>query len=65
MIPTTEPGRCRFGDNSRVAVHILLDRGCACFPDDREQWLCAQHWVNCEPIGSSEYATDSPPWPPE
>lgn len=59
----TNPPPCRFGDNMPAAVHVLLNRGCVCHPNDRDQWLCAQHAINAEPLGSMTLAPDSPPWP--
>ena len=45
--------QCRFCHHGAVAVFTLSD-GCACFPDDREQALCAQHIVRASPLGSME-----------
>jgi hypothetical protein len=42
---------CRFGDGPAV-VHVALDKGCVCFRDDREQWLCWHHRHKSTPIGS-------------
>jgi hypothetical protein len=42
---------CRFCDTPAVA-HYALSKGCACYPDDREQDLCAQHEYKVEPIGT-------------
>lgn len=44
-------GPCRF-DGSPAVVRVEMDEGCVCFPDDREQLLCAQHAINSEPLGS-------------
>jgi hypothetical protein len=43
--------QCRFGDGPTV-VRVALDKGCVCFPGDREQALCAHHWYKSEPLGS-------------
>ena len=59
----TKQPRCRFGDTMPVAIHLIMPGGCACFPDDRDQWLCAQHAINSEPLAGSWPAPDSPPWP--
>jgi hypothetical protein len=42
---------CRFGDGPAV-VRVALDKGCVCYPDDREQWLCYHHRWKSTPIGS-------------
>lgn len=42
--------RCRFCSDPAV-VRVALDEGCACFPDDREQCLCDQHWLKATPLG--------------
>lgn len=42
---------CRFGDGAAV-VKVRLDKGCVCFPDDREQFLCAHHLYKSTPLGS-------------
>lgn len=44
---------CRLCDDKAVAL-VAMDAGCVCFPDDRAQWLCAQHLVISEPLGSFE-----------
>lgn len=44
---------CRFC-GSLAIVKVRLSHGCACYPLDREQWLCTQHWYKVEPIGSCE-----------
>lgn len=37
---------CRFGPRCQEAVvFVAVPEGCICFPDDREQWLCAQHYL--------------------
>lgn len=43
--------QCRFGDGE-AAVRVKMDKGCACYPDDREQLLCFHHASESEPIGS-------------
>lgn len=47
---------CRFGCPSpSVAVgRYTMDAGCLCYPDDREQDLCAQHVLRANPRGSME-----------
>jgi len=35
-------------------VRVALSKGCACYPDDREMALCAQHENRCSPIGTIE-----------
>jgi hypothetical protein len=42
---------CKFGCGP-AAVYVELSRGCVCFPDDREQFLCNQHWYKMEPLGT-------------
>lgn len=42
---------CRLcGD--RATVVCAMDRGCVCYPNDREQALCEQHFWKSEPLGS-------------
>lgn len=36
---------CRHGDGDRAVARFSTPQGCACFPEDREQDLCAQHIV--------------------
>jgi hypothetical protein len=31
-----------------------LEKGCFCYPDDRQQALCPQHYVKATPIGKME-----------
>lgn len=50
---------CRFSEGNPLhtdpaVFHVRLDRGCACYPNDREQWLCWQHFHKCGNIGSIE-----------
>lgn len=45
---------CRFGCAGEPVGLYRLSRGCVCYPDDREQWLCAQHAVRAEPLGEME-----------
>ena len=40
MESKTEP--CRHCGTPAVA-HVAVPEGCVVFPDDRDQWLCAQH----------------------
>ena len=37
-----------------ATVRIAVSKGCVCRPDDREQALCAQHYINCEPLEGCE-----------
>lgn len=49
------PTPCRFvhlGCRDKAAGRYTMDRGCACFPDDREQDLCTNHALQSEPLGS-------------
>ena len=48
---------CRFGDGPAVAIYAV-SKGCACYPHDREQALCAQHAVNAEPLGTMTLIKD-------
>lgn len=34
-----------------ATVLAEFQTGCVCRPDDKEQWLCEQHWEQSEPIG--------------
>jgi len=43
--------KCRFGCNDPPIVRVRLEAGCVCFPDDKEQLLCAQHLVCMTPLG--------------
>ncbi len=48
---------CRFavyGCPYEAVVKIELSDGCACFPEDHEQALCAQHLCNVSPRGSAK-----------
>jgi hypothetical protein len=46
---------CRFPGCPDEATYIcLMDKGCACYPNDRVQLLCAQHAHESEPLGSFE-----------
>jgi hypothetical protein len=49
--------KCRFCSASAIAKYAM-DRGCVCFPDDREQALCAQHIIRATPLGSMELLED-------
>jgi len=57
----SEPGyklesvkRCRFGCVATALYRVKLEKGCVCYPKDREQLLCRQHWQNLEPLGEAE-----------
>lgn len=45
--------QCRFGDGPAVARYHM-ERGCVCFPDDREQDLCAHHEYKSTPLGDMD-----------
>lgn len=45
--------RCRFNGHAPATVRAELSAGCVCFPDDREQFLCEQHWHQMEPLGDA------------
>lgn len=47
---------CRFC-NSPAEIAVELERGCYCFPDDRNQDLCMQHWIRLEPLGKAVAVT--------
>jgi hypothetical protein len=56
MVKTTDdakPFQCRICGDPAVAIY-RLERGCVCYPDDREQALCPQHAVRSEPLGDME-----------
>lgn len=40
---------CRFCGAPAVGVYAL-DKGCFCYPDDREQALCSQHVCRATPV---------------
>ena len=42
---------CRFGDHSPAVGRYKTPEGCVCYPDDREQDLCAQHIIKDGMIG--------------
>jgi hypothetical protein len=44
---------CRFpGCPDPASYRVEMDAGCACYPDDRVQLLCAHHAHESEPLGS-------------
>lgn len=51
MLILIPPPLCRFECGWAIARYAM-DAGCVCFPDDREQDLCAQHIVRSTPLGS-------------
>ncbi len=48
---------CRFGCGPAIAV-FAMDRGCVCYPDDRQQALCMQHIVRATPLGRMTVVRD-------
>lgn len=44
---------CRHGDGLLAVARFAMSEGCVCFPDDREQDLCAQHIVKWGIVGES------------
>jgi len=55
---------CRFGDGYTAVARYRFSDGCVCFPDDKEQDLCAQHASDSWPHGSMErILTYDPSWP--
>lgn len=42
---------CRFGDGAPALVAVYTPEGCVCFPEDRQQLLCPQHFVNFGMVG--------------
>jgi hypothetical protein len=54
---TTADVKCRFCTAPALARYAM-DRGFVCFPDDREQALCAQHIIRATPLGSMELLED-------
>lgn len=36
-----------------AVYRVELPGGCVCFPDEHEQFLCAQHWSRLEPLVSA------------
>ena len=46
--------QCRFEDGSPAVARLSTPRGCVCFPEDREQDLCAQHIVKWGIFGDAE-----------
>ena len=48
---------CRFC-SAKALGRFALDKGCLCYPDDREQDLCQQHVVRATPLGSMELLVD-------
>jgi len=49
--------QCRFTDGEAVA-RFALDKGCFCYPDDREQDLCLHHIVKATPLGGMKLIVD-------
>lgn len=41
-----EHPQCRFQHKSEgdAVIKVAVPQGCICYPDDREQWLCWQHY---------------------
>jgi hypothetical protein len=56
-VDEAKPVRCRICGDPPVAVY-RLERGCVCYPDDREQALCPQHAVRSEPLGDMDMIKD-------
>jgi len=52
-LPENLQMKCRFCPSMAVAI-VSLSNGCACYPHDREQALCLQHFVKASPLGSFE-----------
>lgn len=52
MTKEPKPVPCRFGCAEAV-YHVEVPGGCVCFPEDREQFLCAWHWQKLEPLVSA------------
>ena len=46
--------KCRFGCIATALYRVKLEKGCICYPDDREQLVCVQHWSKMEPLGAAE-----------
>lgn len=44
---------CRFDDQLMVAA-VAVPGGCMCYPDDRQQFLCAQHFDRMSPIDGAD-----------
>jgi hypothetical protein len=53
MDAVQDPPRCRLCSDYAVA-RFKTPNGCVCYPDDREQDLCAQHIIKWGVIGESE-----------
>jgi len=43
--------QCRFGDGP-ATVRVIMSKGCVCYPEDREQYLCEHHWYKSTPSGT-------------
>lgn len=51
------PIRCRFAEHGcldEAVAYVEFEDGCACFPEDRRQYLCLQHLSESEPISSGK-----------
>jgi hypothetical protein len=46
-VKATRLPRCRFGCDDAV-LFVAVPEGCFCFPNDRKQWLCLQHFVKLD-----------------
>jgi hypothetical protein len=54
---------CRFcGEGSSAVGKYAMPEGCFCYPNDREQALCAQHVIRATPIGAMELVVIYQPW---
>jgi hypothetical protein len=42
--------QCRFGCKQPAIARFSTPQGCACFPNDRVQDLCGQHFLKAESI---------------
>ena len=53
---------CRFDDGMSAVGRYAMSAGCVCFPDDREQDLCAQHAISAEPLVEMHCVVIYQPW---
>lgn len=54
---------CRFcGDKALAVGRWAMSEGCVCYPDDREQDLCAQHAIRATPLGDMVLLVIYRPW---
>jgi len=49
---------CRFDHNELACVLVSLSSGCVCYSEDKQQWLCWQHYYKIGELGSLKILKD-------